>query len=545
MISIKGFMSGCRLFLVLGFILSGLAIVAVGAPASASTAPGHTIATAGALKTTDSASGGGALIDFWKIKLNGGDVVRFDAAMSTTNGEFAFELFASGTTDENFRTAKWFASYDILGKEKSVFTLQAPYNGTFVLAVCEDTINACPMVDSGGGLNPMNPYAFTTSLATGDSAALAAKEVQASATIAGAPKLALGNFEAGGGKPTDFWKVHLNGGGVVRFEAATSTPRELAFQLFAPGTTDESYPDALWFASYDLREDEKAAFTLQAPYNGTFILAVCEGTDDDCPSMVGVSDMGLNPMSPYAFTTSLATGVSAAVAAKEVRASSTIAGARKLALGHFEAGGAGPIDFWKVHLNGGDMLRFEATTSTTGEFAFQLFPPGTNDANFPKATWVSNDDTRGEEKTALTLRAPYKGTFVLAVCEDTDDDCSSLDSDGVGISMDPYTFTTRLTGGFETRTALTLAAASVKYGHEKGFRFTVRVSAIFGGSVTGKVAISDGRKTVCTAKVVRGNGFCTLSSRTKIPVGKYTITGIYSGNRDSSKSGGYTLKVTG
>ena len=36
-----------------------------------------------------------------------------------------------------------------------------------------------------------------------------------------------------------------------------------------------------------------------------------------------------------------------------------------------------------------------------------------------------------------------------------------------------------------------------------------------------------------------------MSSNTKIPAGKYTITGAYTGNRDSSKSGGYALKVTG
>jgi hypothetical protein len=106
-------------------------------------------------------------------------------------------------------------------------------------------------------------------------------------------------------------------------------------------------------------------------------------------------------------------------------------------------------------------------------------------------------------------------------------------------------FTTRLVGGRETRTSLSLTAKSVKYGHEKGFRFTVHVSAIFGGATSGKVVIFDGKKALCAAKVAGGKGYCTLSSNTKVAAGKYTITGAYSGNRDASTSGGYALKVTG
>jgi hypothetical protein len=83
----------------------------------------------------------------------------------------------------------------------------------------------------------------------------------------------------------------------------------------------------------------------------------------------------------------------------------------------------------------------------------------------------------------------------------------------------------------------------VKYGHEKGFRFTVAVSAIFGGRPSGKVVISDGKKSLCTAKVVGGKGYCSPSSNTEIPVGKYAITGTYTGNHDGSTSGAAALTV--
>jgi hypothetical protein len=363
-------------------------------------------------------------------------------------------------------------------------------------------------------------------------------------TIATAGTLGTSDSASGGGGPIDFWKVHLNGGDVVQFEAATSTTGEFSFQLFAVGTTDGDFPTARPFAGYDTDGNQKTVFNLQAPYNGTFILAVCENTNYNCPSTD--SGGGTNPMDPYTFTTSLATSVSAKVAGTEAKAAATIAGAPSLGLGRFEAGGAGPIDFWKVHLNGGDVVQFEAATSTTGEFSFQLFGPKTNDGNFPTASSLTGYDTDGNQKTVFTLQAPYSGTFILAVCENTNYNCPSTDSGGGTNPMDPYTFTTRLTGGFETRTALKLSAASVRYGREKGFRFTVRVSAVFGDrSPSGKVVISDGKKALCTAKVVNGKGFCALSSNTKIPAGKYTITGAYTGNRDSSGSGKYALKVTG
>ena len=548
MMTVKRFMSRCCLVAALGLILSGLAFgvsAATAAPASAATAPGHTIATAGTLGTSDSAAGGGGAIDFWKVKLNGGDVLQLQTATST-DANFNFWLFAPGTNDTNFPDAHAFSGNSTFGSKKDVIDLQAPYNGTFILAVCENTSNyVCPPVDSGSGTDPMDSYTFTTALATSVSAATAAKEVRASGAIAGAPALALGHFEAGGANAIDFWKVKLSGGEQVGLHINTSTNANFNFWLFAPGTNDTSFPNARSFAGNSTFGTKKDVINIQAPYNGTFILAVCENTSNYvCPPVD--SGSGTDPMDPYTFTPEVVTGISAANAAHETKASPTIGRAPALGLGHFEAGGGNAIDFWKVKLNGGDKVQFQVKTATNGNFNFWIFPPGTNDTNFPGAVGVSGQSTYGTTTSAFTLQVPRTGNYVLAVCENTSNYvCPPVDSGSGTNPMDPYTFTLKQTGGFETRTALKLSAATVKYGHEKGFRFTASVSAIFGGRANGKVVISDGKKALCTAKVVSGKGFCALSSNTKIPAGKYTITGAYTGNRDSSKSGGYALKVTG
>ena len=63
--------------------------------------------------------------------------------------------------------------------------LQAPYNATFVLAVCQNIGGDCRGTDSGGGANPMSPYTFTPTLVGGGiKASVGAKETRASETIA-------------------------------------------------------------------------------------------------------------------------------------------------------------------------------------------------------------------------------------------------------------------------------------------------------------------------------------------------------------------------
>lgn len=48
--------------------------------------------------------------------------------------------------------------------------LQAPYNGTFILAVCENVTDGNCGNHDHSGTNPMYPYTFTTTLGTGGTA---------------------------------------------------------------------------------------------------------------------------------------------------------------------------------------------------------------------------------------------------------------------------------------------------------------------------------------------------------------------------------------
>jgi Bacterial Ig-like domain (group 3) len=374
-------------------------------------------------------------------------------------------------------------------------------------------------------------------------------------TIATAGTLTVGSPASGGGNAIDFWKVNLRGGDVVQFVTKTPGLWSYAFALYAPGTTDGSFQNATPFSAQttgfeDLGLTVTTVFDLQAPYNGTFILAVCESANDnDC----GNVDAGLakNPMDPYTFTTTLnSSGVSAAVAAKETKAATTIAKAPKMGVGHFESGGANAIDFWKMSLRGGDVVQFVTKTPGFWSYAFALYAPGTTDGSFQNARSLSAQTT-GFEDLGLTvtsvfdLRAPYNGTFILAVCESANDnDCGNVDVGLAKNPMDPYTFTTTQVGGLESKTSLRLSAGSVRYGHEKSAKFSVAVSALYGGGVTGKVGVWDGKKTVCTIKLVKGKGACTLTSNTELKPGKYSITASYAGNKAASKSGTGVLTVT-
>jgi hypothetical protein len=297
--AIKKAMASLPLALVLTFSLSGLAIAATAGVASASTAPGHTIATAGKLTVPGSGSGGGGRIDFWKVRLNGGAIVQFRIPAQGGNS-YTFALFQPGTTDASFPDATSFDSQGTNGYAPTVFDLQAPYTGTFVLAVCEN-IGSCPSVESGGGTNPMNRYTFHTTFYQAVSAKVAKAETKANAVIARSRTMGVGHFESGGANGVDFWKMRLNGGAVVQFRVPSEGGNTYTFSLFAPGTTDTSFPDATAAASAGTNEYAPTVLKLQAPSTGAFILAVCENTGS-CPSVENGG--GTNPMNPYTFTTS-------------------------------------------------------------------------------------------------------------------------------------------------------------------------------------------------------------------------------------------------
>jgi Bacterial Ig-like domain (group 3) len=365
-------------------------------------------------------------------------------------------------------------------------------------------------------------------------------------TIATAGTLDIGGDTAsGGGGPIDFWKVHLNGGDRVSIDIDTAgvAPAVFNFQLYAPGTTDATFPKAVSFSAGSTDAAGQGSFSLQAPYTGTFVFAVCEGSKLFSCNAVGAEGRD-NPMDAYQFATTFLKNVPAAVAAREVAASTTIARARSLSLGTFQSGGANADDFWSVHLNGGDVIAFQVAGSVSAAFNFQLYRPGTTDANFPSGKPLSARSTNGNGTGTFDLKAPYTGTFVLAVCEGGSPfNCTAVGSGAGDNPMDPYTFTTKHIGGSETTTGLSLSAKSVTYGHEKGLKFSARVYATYGGTPAGKVTISDGRKTVCTIKLSKARGSCTPAANTTIPAGPYKVTASYSGNRDRSKSGSVTLTV--
>jgi hypothetical protein len=365
-------------------------------------------------------------------------------------------------------------------------------------------------------------------------------------TIATAGALDIGGDTAsGGGGPIDFWKVRLNGGDRVSIDIneAGVEAAVFNFQLYAPGTTDATFPKSVSFSEGSTDGAGQGSFYLQAPYTGTFVLAVCEGRSLFSCNAVG-SEGRDNPMDPYQFATTFLKSVSAAMAAKEVTASTTIARARGLSLGTFQSGGGNAADFWKVRLNGGDVIAFQVAGSVSAAFNVQLYPPGTTDVNFPSAHPVSAGSTNGNGTGTFDVRAPYAGMFVLAVCEGRSPfSCTAVESGGGDNPMDPYTLTTRHIGGSETTTGLGLSAKSVTYGHEKGLKFSARVYATYGGTPAGRVTISDGRKSVCTIKLSKARGSCSVPANTTIPVGTYKVTASYNGNRDGSTSGRVTLIV--
>jgi len=367
-------------------------------------------------------------------------------------------------------------------------------------------------------------------------------------TIATAGTLTMGPLATGGGGAIDFWKVKLHGGDVVRLAVTYPAGNAYTFALYAPGTSDANFQNVGSFSSAATNTSggvSKSVLDLQAAYNGTFILAACENVlHGDCHY---AGSTGNVPMGAYTFTPTLVNGgVPAAVAAKETKAGATIAKAGKMGAGNFEAGGANTIDFWKMTLRHGDKMRFAVNYTAGNAYTFALYAPGTNDSTFRNVTALSSQSTNpgnGVTRSILALQAPSNGTFILAVCEDVvGANCAFAGSTGP-VRMGPYTFTTKQTGGRETRTSLKLSASTVRYGHEKSLKFSVAVSAVYAGHATGKVTISDGRTNVCTVKLVKGKGSCSPATNRAIPAGRHSIVASYGGNLLGSKSGTVTLRV--
>ena len=156
---------------VIAALTLGLAVAAVPGVATASTAPGHTIASAGKLTIGDAESGGGGAIDFWTVHLTGGDQLQFSTGQpdeipgTAINTDYVYQLYRAGTTGTSFPGAVPLGSAATAGTAVSKLVLQAPYTATFILAVCENPGGAnCSHPPGGSTQNPMQPYTFTTKL---------------------------------------------------------------------------------------------------------------------------------------------------------------------------------------------------------------------------------------------------------------------------------------------------------------------------------------------------------------------------------------------
>jgi uncharacterized cupredoxin-like copper-binding protein len=290
---------------------------------------------------------------------------------------------------------------------------------------------------------------FLSGLAIAATAGVASASILPGHTIARARTLAVPHSASGGGGRIDFWKVRLNGGADVQFAVPATGGNYYSFALFAPSTTDTSFPHAKPFAESGTNVGSPTVFDLLAPYTGTFVLAVCENTGN-CPSVENGG--GTNPMNPYTFTTKFYQAISSRVAKAETKAKATIAGARAMGVGHFESGGANGVDFWKVPLKGGAGVEFTVPATGGNYYSFALFAPGTTDISFAKAKPFAESGTNVGSPTVFDLLAPYTGTFVLAVCENTGN-CPSVENGGGTNPMNPYTFTTKFYQAISSRVA--------------------------------------------------------------------------------------------
>ena len=93
--------------------------------------------------------------------------------------------------------------------------------------------------------------------------------------------------------------------------------------------------------------------------------------------------------------------------------------------------------------------------------------------------------------------------------------------------------------------SLTLSLSSVAYGHENGEKLTVKVTSPRGGTPAGAVTIKIKSTVLCTIRLAKGAGSCTLSA-TRLKPGTYSLTASYGGSASyAGSSASKTLKVTG
>jgi hypothetical protein len=99
-----------------------------------------------------------------------------------------------------------------------------------------------------------------------------------------------------------------------------------------------------------------------------------------------------------------------------------------------------------------------------------------------------------------------------------------------------------------SKTTLTISAASIAWGHEKGVTFTVKVarqSAATSLMPAGTVTVAAGTRKLCSAMLASGQAKCTPSSATELAPGTYKVTAAYPGSSafTASTSPAATLKI--
>jgi hypothetical protein len=136
----------------------------------------------------------------------------------------------------------------------------------------------------------------------------------------------------------------------------------------------------------------------------------------------------------------------------------------------------------------------------------------------------------GTDTGVITVQAPYTGNFILAVCENPEQNCTSSAYNDSTSPMNPYTFTPRFLKGPGTTVTFKLSASRVAYGSEKSLKLSVRVSTKFSGQLAGTVTLKAGKKRICAVKISSaGKGTCSPSSRRLLAVGTYSVAAFYGG----------------
>jgi hypothetical protein len=151
----------------------------------------------------------------------------------------------------------------------------------------------------------------------------------------------------------------------------------------------------------------------------------------------------------------------------------------------------------------------------------------------------------GTDTGVITVRAPYTGNFILSVCEDPSQNCTSSAFGDSTSPMNPYTFTPRFFKGPGSTVTFRLSASRVAFGSEKLLKLSVAVSTKFPARLAGTVTLKAGRKTICAARIsAAGKGTCSPSSWRLLAVGTYSVTAFYGGTASFPPAASKAAKLT-